>query len=328
MRAMILAADVGGTKTLVGLFETGARAPKAVRRATFPSQDRPSFEAILEEFVGSERLHIRACGIGVAGPVIDGRSGIVNLPWSIDARKVARRFGIERVGLLNDLEAWAWSLRALPPSKLRNLTPGLRPRPGNAGLIAAGTGLGTACLWWDGAGHRPSPAEGGHAGWAPLDPREIPLWDKLRALYGRVSIERVCAAPGISTIYDHLAAGGREPPGGNAGDRNAAISTAALHGTDSVAVDALDLWVRHYGAAAGDLALSLGAVGGMYVGGSVARKILPKLEDGTFVKAFRDKGRLTEYVSRIPIKVVIEPHAALVGAAAFAATLSLRKGKR
>ncbi len=327
---MFLAADIGGTKTILALFP-GAGARRPVREAIFPSGRSPSFEAMLRDFLGEDRRRVRACAVGVAGPVADGRSQIVNLRWPVDERRIARLLGLarERVRVLNDLEATAWGLRALSASRLVSLTPGLRPRPGNAALIAAGTGLGTAILFWDGERHRPCAAEGGHQGFAPRDDLEAELWRYLRGRFGRVSVERVVSGRGLSHLYEFLVETERAAPGpelrrrlAEAEDPNRALTEAALAGEDPLAVRVLDWFVSLYGAAAGDLALVSGAAGGVYVGGGIAPKILPRLRAGGFVRAFRDKGRLRPYVERIPVRVITEPRAALLGAAACAQELA------
>ncbi len=323
---MILAGDVGGTKTLLGLFRHAAGRLRAVREASFPSQESPSLESIVERFLAAGREKVHACAVGVAGPVLRGRSQVVNLAWPVEARRLARAVGLPEAHVLNDLEATGWGLRQLPPGKLLNLTPGLRPRPGNAALLAAGTGLGTTILFWDGEAHRPAAGEGGHQNFAPRDADEIALLGRLLERWKRVSVERVVSGSGFSVLYDFLVESGRADESDqmrrlleDAEDRNAAISSAGLRGIDPVAARTLRWWVSLYGAAAGDLALVARAVGGVYVGGGIAPKILPALKDGTFLDAFRDKGRLAPLLHKIPVRVILEPRAALLGAAAHAA---------
>ncbi len=323
---MILAGDVGGTKTLLGLFERHARGLRPVREASYASRDYDSLEAIGVEFLDGERGRIEAAAIGVAGPVTDGRSTVVNLRWPVDARRVARRLGIGEVRVINDLEATAWGIPLLRGRQLASLTPRARPQPGNAALIAAGTGLGMALLFWDGERHRPSASEGGHQGFAPRDAIEAELLRRLRRRHGRVSVERVVSGPGLQAIYGQLVdtAGGRTARArarrlASEPDPSAAIAAAGLSGEDPIAARAVDRFVSAYGAAAGDLALVAKAVAGVYVGGGIAPKILERLKQGPFMRAFLAKGRLMPLVAGIPVHIVLEPRTALLGAAAHAA---------
>lgn len=338
---MILAGDVGGTKTLLGLFQNTGGKLRCVREASLPSREFSSFEAIVDEFLSGAKIRIRRCAVGVAGPVIRGRSQVVNLRWPVDARKLARRLGVAEVRVLNDLEATAWGIPGLSPRKTFNLTPGVRLRPGNAALIAAGTGLGMALLLWDGERYHPQASEGGHQGFGPRDDFEIDLLKFLQRRYGRASVERAVSGPGVSTIYQFLVESGRgkmsprmERRLAEADDPNAVIARAGLAGEDAVAEQALDRFISMYGAAAGDLALVARATGGIFVGGGIAPKILPGLRKGAFLRAFRAKGRLTPLLEQIPIRVILEPRTALFGAAACAVALgagrtpSLRRTER
>jgi glucokinase len=323
---MILAGDVGGTKTLLGLFRrTGGRL-HAVRESTFASRDFPSFEAIVGEFLSGERRRVRRCAVGVAGPVIAGRSQVVNLRWAVDSKRLSRAFGLDTVYLLNDLEATAWGIPELSPRQMVSLTPGLRAGRGNAALIAAGTGLGMALLLWDGERFHPCASEGGHQEFAPRDDLEIELLRHLRGRHGRVSIERIVAGPGFSAIYRFLIDSGRFTESAEmsrrlaaAEDPNAVIGVAGMEGGDPAAEATLDRFVSLYGSAAGDLALVAKTTAGVYVGGGIAPKILPRLRSGAFLQSFRNKGRLSPLVEKIPVRVIVEPRIALLGAAARAA---------
>ena len=322
---MILAGDVGGTKTLLGLFEQVQGRLRVVREASFPSQGFPSLPAMVQEFLSAGREKVHRFAIGVAGPVIDGRSHVVNLRWPVDARKLAGSLGLTRVDVLNDLEATAWGIPELPSKKLQSLTPGLRSGRGNAALIAAGTGLGMALLIRDGDRFTPVASEGGHQEFAPRDDLEIELLRFMRQRLGRVSVERIVAGPGFSAIYRFLVESGRGQESesisrrmAEGADPNAIVTEAALEG-DPVAGRAVDLFVSMYGSAAGDLALVTKATGGVYVAGGIAPRILPRLRSGEFVRAFRAKGRLSPLLEKIPIRVVLEPRTALLGAAACAA---------
>lgn len=323
---MVLSGDVGGTKTILGLFRLENEKIVRVREAVYGSRDWDSFEAMVGDFLGGGRERPNRAAFGVAGPVLRGRSQVVNLRWPVDERRLARATGIRNVRVLNDLEATGWGLPELRPRQIVNLTPLLRPQPGNAALIAPGTGLGMSVLFWDGRRHRPSAGEGGHQ---DLSPRAEVEWELLgfmeRRLGGRVSVERVVAGPGFSAIYDFLVATGRGEMTPlmkerlAAGDRNAAVSEAGVSGEDSTAERALEIFVSLFGAAAGNLALVSKAVGGVWIAGGIPPKILPMLRSGEFLESFRDKGRLRPLLEKIPVKVVLEPRTALLGAAAYAA---------
>jgi glucokinase len=299
MPAMILAGDVGATKTILGLFRASAGRVDPVREESFDSASYPSLDAIVHEFLSAGRHRVDRAAFGVAGPVVGGKSRVVNLKWSVDGRRLARRLEIARFRLLNDVEATAWGVSALSPRKLANLTPGLRGGPGNAAV---------------------------HQEFGPRDDLEIALLRSLRRRHGRVSAERVVSGPGISEIYRFLVENrwGRESDSlgrelALAPDPNRVVSRAGLVGRDPLAEKALDMFVSLYGAVAGNLALAACATAGLYVGGGIAVDILPKLRAGGFVRAFRDKGRLSSLSSRIPVRVILEPRTALLGAAACAA---------
>ncbi len=322
---MILAGDVGGTKTILGLFSRRGGRLVPAREATFPSGEHASLEEMVEAFLRAGRERVSACALGVAGPVVGGRTEVVNLRWPVDARRVARLLRIPEVHLLHDLEAMGWGIPELTPAQTVSLTPRLRPRAGNAALLAAGTGLGVAILSWDGRRPRPGASEGGHVGFAPRDEDEIELLRFFLRRYDRLSLDRLVSGPGLHGIFDFLVASGRGSilPAMRRRleeeDPSAAISEAGLRGEDPTAERALDWFTSLYGAAAGDLALVAGAVGGVWIGGGIAPKILPRLRSGTFLRAFRSKGRLFSFLERIPVRVILEPRTGLLGAAARAA---------
>lgn len=322
---MVLAGDVGGTKTLLALFARDGRRLREIRSERYSSSDFPTFEAMIREFLAGGREKPRRAAFGIAGPIVGGKSQIVNLKWAVDARRVSRLIGEKPVALLNDLEATAHGLAELGPKQTVSLTPALRPGDGNAALIAAGTGLGMALLVRDGDRFVVSASEGGHQDFAGRDEIENQLLAFLQRRFPRVSVERIVAGPGFSAIYEFLVETGRGEVTLRmrerlaSGDRNAAVSAAGVAGEDLTAERAVDMWVSLYGATAGNLALVAKASGGMWVGGGIAPKILNKLRDGTFLEAFRDKGRLSSFLERIPVKVILEPRTALLGAAAFAA---------
>jgi glucokinase len=324
---MILAGDIGGTKTLLGLFDPSRRRLAANRIASFPSREFESLEAIFDAFLSGAGSRISACAVGVAGPVVRGRSDVVNLRWPVDGRRLARRLKLERVAVLNDLEATAWGVAGLGPRKVVSLTPRtVRGEPGNGALIAAGTGLGMALLAWDGHRHVPAASEGGHQTFAPRDELEAELAMFLAERHGRASIERVVSGPALHAIYEFLVQSGRARSTRGlrqalirAADPNAAVAEAGLAGSDPAAQRTLELFVSAYGAAAGDLALVTRATAGVWVAGGIAPRILPRLRGEAFLGAFRAKGRLTPFMERIPVRVVLEPRTALFGAAACAA---------
>ena len=327
--AVLLAGDVGGTKTLLGLFRATAGELRCVREASFPSQRATSLPAMVQAFLRQGRERPSTITVGVAGPVIGGHSRLTNLPWAVDEAELAGTFGFRRARVLNDLEATGWAIRSLRGRQLASLTPALRSQPGNAAVIAAGTGLGMAILVREGERLLVSASEGGHQEFAPRDRTEEALLGFVRReLKGRVSVERLVSGDGLGRIYRFLVRTGRAREGAAmrrrltaAIDPNATISEAGLTGRDRAAAQALALFVRLYGAAAGNLALVARATGGMFLAGGIAPRILPALRDGSFVRAFREKGRLSPLLAAIPIKVVLEPRAALLGAAAFAADL-------
>ncbi|MBI1727632.1 MAG: glucokinase [Candidatus Rokubacteria bacterium] len=323
---MILAGDVGGTKIVLAVLDP-AQGMSIVREATLPSREIQSLESAVEAFLlGVPRLKVNAACVGVAGPVVDGRCAGTNLPWEIYERRLAAAANAP-VRLVNDLEAAAHGVLTLPPEKFLILQPGT-PNPGrNMALIAAGTGLGQACMVPDGQGYRVVPSEGGHADFAPRDELQMDLLRFLGAEFGHVSWERVLSGPGLANIYrffqtraahaapDWLRARlQREDAGGVVGE-------VGLLGHDPVCAEALDLFVSIYGAQAGNLALETLALGGLVVGGGIAPKIQAKLADGRFTAAFRDKGRLDSLLSTVPVRLALDPRAPLWGAARLAALM-------
>ncbi len=324
---MILAGDIGGTKTVIGLFEDAGGRLKVVREQTFPSQSHGTLEEILERFLASgPRTPLQSACLGVAGPVVEGKSKATNLPWELDEHKLAEALGVPRTKLLNDLEAAAYGMLHLDPSDLRELQPGLK-RKGNIAVIAAGTGLGEAILYWDGAHHHPIASEGGHTDFAPQTDFEIELLVFLRREFGHVSYERLLSGPGLFNIYRFLRDSGfaLEPEWLRSriaqGDPGAMISQIGLAEEHPLCTRALDLFTSVYGAEAGNLALKALAIGGVYVGGGIAPKILAKLQDGTFIHAFTDKARFAELLRTIEVKVALNPRTPLIGAANYALRL-------
>lgn len=326
--AMILAGDVGGTKTVLALceLEPGRAVPRVVREAQFPGAGYASLEAILDEFLAGPVALAAAC-FGVAGPVEAGAAEITNLPWTIEARALSARLGGAPVTLLNDLQATALGALVLPPAAFATLqAPAAPPAPGaTVAVIAPGTGLGEAILVADDGRYRALPSEGGHASFAPGTDEEIELLRFLRGRYGgHVSYERVLSGDGIGDLYDFVraarGAAGPDPDHVRGDDRNAAISSAALAGTDADCARALALFAAILGAEAGNLALRALATGGVVIGGGIAPKILPLLQAGALVERFNDKGRFGRWTRALAVRVILEPRAALLGAAHHAAT--------
>ena len=326
---MILAGDVGGTKTVLALFDETGERPGRVREETYPSGSAASFEELAVRFLEtSGRPQVRAACFGVAGAVVDGRAKATNLPWQIDEVTLASTLGMPRVRLLNDLEAAAYGVLVEPPDALHTLQAGALPKGGGTmALIAAGTGLGEAIMPWDGQEHRVLPSEGGHADFGPRDELEAAMWAFLKAEFGHVSYERVLSGPGLFNVYRFLRHHRKlDEPAWlaaeiKAGHPAAAVSKAALAQSDPVCVEALALFVSIYGAEAGNLALKAMAVGGVFVGGGIAPKILPALKSGRFLETFVDKGRLGQVLRSIPVHVVLDPRAPLLGAATRARAL-------
>lgn len=320
---MILAGDIGGTKTALALIDEGrATVPLFERR--YLNRQQESLAELLRRFLDDADCPVQAACLAVAGPVREGRCAMPNLPWIVDAADVRDALGLSRVALINDLEATAYGMLTLPPEHLAIINPG-RPDPaGNLALIAAGTGLGEAILLRDGDGYRVSPSEGGHADFAPHDEEGIDLLRYLRARFGHVSWERVVSGPGLANLYDFLSLSGypEEVPAvteriAASQDRSAAIAAAALSLESPRANQALDWFLRAYGAEAGNLALKALATGGVYIGGGIAPKLVSRLQGGSFIQAFGDKGRFAGLLSAMPVWLILEPRTALFGAAAY-----------
>jgi glucokinase len=323
----LLAGDIGGTKTALALFDRTERGLVLLREGVLPSRECATLEAAIERFLAAgPRPAIDAACLGVAGPVVDGRSAATNLPWIIDERALIASIPAARVKLLNDLEVAAHGVLGLPDRELHALQAGI-PRRGHMALIAAGTGLGEALVVQDGERRIVVPSEGGHADFAPRDDIEEDLLRFLRKEFGRVSRERILSGPGLLNVYRFLRDTGWARESAEVvermrtGDPGAVITEMALSGRDPMSAKALDIFVSVYGAEAGNLALTAMAVGGVFVGGGIAPRILPRLTTGAFVAAFRDKGRLASLMETIPVRVVLDPRAPLLGAARVAAEL-------
>lgn len=322
---MILAGDIGGTHTRLAFFDVSGGRLSAVSCAVFPSRQYRGLDEIVTGFVrGSTQRPDAAC-FGVAGPVRNGRVETSNLPWIVESKRLANELGLANVSLINDLEANAWGIAELDAKDVVQLNSVKSNAPGNQGVIAPGTGLGEAGINWDGTNYHVSASEGGHTDFAPRTELEIELLRYLTVRFGYVSYERVVSGPGLVNVFHFLrdTRRGAEPEWliqemAN-GDAAAAISQAALDGRCGLCEQALDIFVSVFAAEAGNLALKLMAVGGIYLGGGIAPKMLPKLSGPLFMQAFVGKGRLQPLLESIPVKVIVNDKAALLGAARFAA---------
>jgi glucokinase len=320
---MILAGDVGGTKVHLALYDFINGKLEYSRDERYQAKDYSGLEEIVKVFLGA--FTVTAACFGVPGPVRDGRLRLTNLPWTLDSRELAVSLGINHVFLINDLEANGYGVAELAPDQIYTLSEGDASQIGNRALIAAGTGLGEGLLIWNGHSHMPYPSEGGHADYAPRNEDEIDLLRFLKQKYnGRISQERVVSGPGLTNIYEFL----REVRGIDepvwlaerlaAEDPNAVITELALKAKSEICEKTMDIFVSAYGAEAGNLALKLLSVGGVYIGGGIAPRILEKLKDGRFMKAFTDKGRMSQLLINMPVRIILESRAALLGAAAYA----------
>ena len=329
----ILSGDVGGTKTNLALYREEKTGLVRLRMETYRSGDHPSIDSILRDFLREEAGVGRAC-IGVAGPVVGGRCKLTNLEWEVEEESLRRALGVREAYLVNDLQATASAVPFLDPSKREVLQEGERVPRGSVAVLAAGTGLGEGFLVPSGDGFLPLASEGGHVDFAPRDEREMRLLSFLRAKYGRVSLERVLSGPGLKEIHRFLVevegipeAGG-VPPETAGREPQRSIVRHGLAGGAGASAEALRFFCSLYGAEAGNLALQYMATGGVFLGGGIAPAILPALRRGEFLAAFRDKGRMRGLLSRIPVAVILDPTAPLLGAAAYAAGGGILRPRR
>ena len=320
---MLLAGDIGGTKTLLGLFDALPVRPRPLAVQSFPTLDYDDLGTMLRTFLTAERVTadtIDSACFGVAGPVFGDTAELTNVPWKVDAHRVANVLGIRRIRLLNDLQAMAYSVPVLQADELHALQKGEALRGGNIALIAAGTGLGEALLHHVDGRFVPSPSEGGHADFPARTEREIDLLRDLTARYGRADVEHVVSGRGLLNVHRSMH---RQPCAAAIDlddvDAPAQITAAGLAGSCTSCVDTLDLFVGAYGAEAGNLALRTVATGGVFIGGGIAPKILPALTTGVFMRAFRAKPPLDAMLAVMPVHVILNADAGLLGAAVFAA---------
>ena len=323
---MLLAGDIGGTKTLLGLFDPASVRPRAIVIRSFPTLEFDDLTSMIAAFVKDDEVRhtsIDAACFGVAGPVIGGAAELTNVPWRVDARRVAAVFSLHRVNLLNDLQAMAYAVPVLREAEVHVLQEGEPLRGGNIALIAAGTGLGEALLHYVDGRFIPSPTEAGHADFSARTEREIALVRELTHRFGRVDVERVVSGHGLINVHSVTH---RQPcsAGINIADPDApaAISLAAVERRCASCMEALDLFIEAYGAETGNLALRSVATGGVFIGGGIAPKILPALTTGSFMHAFRDKSPLEGMLEKMPVKVILNAESGLLGTAVYAAGLA------
>ena len=328
---MILAGDIGGTNARLAFFDVVDGQFRLISASVFPSREYSGLDQIVARFVDTSNLHPDTACFGVAGPVRNGRVEASNLPWTIDARRLASELKLSSTLLINDLEANAWGIATLDPKDVVALNQVNGTPAGNQAVISAGTGLGEAGMYWDGAKHRIFASEGGHSDFAPRNELEIELLRYLSRRFGRVSYERIVSGPGLVNVYHFLrdTGSGTEPQWLTEqmahSDPAAAISRAALGGTCPLCERALDLFISVYAAEAGNLALKMMATGGVFLGGGIAPKLLSKLSGALFMQSFLCKGRMQVLLEAIPVKVITNDKAALMGAARCAAANGLEK---
>lgn len=319
----VLSGDIGGTKTRLAVVAVAGLQLRTEREHSYPSRDYAEFDELLGDFLSGIAPPGHAA-FGIAGPVKGRVVHTTNLPWRIDADALQQQFGFAHCILVNDLEATAHGLPALGAEDLLTLHAGAAHASGNAAVIAAGTGLGEAGLFWDGQQYHPFATEGGHASFSPGNDLEVALLRRLQQRHQHVSWERIVSGPGLVTLHEFLLLHRRAPVPDwlqhetRQGDAAAAIASAALSGSDDLCAEALDWFVRLYGAEAGNLALKVMSRGGLFLGGGIAPKILPRLQQSAFLDAFFSKGRMRPVLEAMPVRVILNDRAALYGAALLA----------
>lgn len=321
---LVLAGDIGGTKTRLAFFETGAKSLACVAEGTFNSPEHAGLTEIVNSFVSSHSVRVTDACFGVAGIVKRGRAAITNLPWVVDSQQLSSLLHIDRVFLLNDVEANAYGIEVLAPDDFFVLNHGAKDAQGNRAVISAGTGLGEAGLFWNGKHHLPFASEGGHTDFSPTDDLQIELLCYMRGKYDHVSWERLVSGPGLYNIYLFLRDTGRGEETGELADSlkhadpAATISKLAMSGKSLLCELALNLFITLYGSESGNQAMKLGATGGVFLGGGIAPKIIERLKDGTFMASFLNKGRMQSHLKAMPVKVILNDKTALLGAAQYA----------
>ena len=321
---MILAGEIGGTRTRLAAYQTEGNRLQLVVEKNYLSQEHASMADILPQFIRGEGIPVHSACFGVAGPVRGGRSKISNLPWIIDSKELAQLLKLNSVGLLNDLEAYAYGIDALDSNDLITISEGSEEAEGNRAVISAKTGLGVAGLYWDGFRHHPFACEGGHADFAPKDAIQTELLVYLQKKHRRVSCERVLSGPGIKSIYEFLRdmhkadepawlrdqlAAAPDPP--------ALISQTAMEGKAAICEQTMSIFVSVFGAEAGNCALHYMTTGGIFIGGKIAAKIEKQMREPEFMKSFLDKGRMEGLLKDMPVKIIVNDDCGLLGAARY-----------
>jgi glucokinase len=323
-RAMILAGEIGATGTRLAAFEKEGSRLQLVVEKTYMSQEHSSLSEIIAAFIKAEGIAAHSACFGVAGPVRRGRSKISNLPWVIDSRDLAQQLKLDSVGMINDLEAYAYGIDGLDSKDFVTLNEGSEDAEGNRAVISARTGLGVAGMYWDGFRHHPFACEGGHSDFAPRNALEMELLAYLQKKYGRISYERLLSGPGIKNIYDFLrdARKADEPQWlkdqiAAAPDPPALISQLAQEAKAAICDQTLSIFVSIYGAETGNCALNFLSTGGIFIGGSVAAKNVSKMKDPIFMESFLDKGRMESLLKEIPVTIVLNDDSGIIGAARY-----------
>jgi glucokinase len=326
MEEMLLAGDIGGTKVFLAVYSSERGSKDPLVEATYVSQDYGSFYRIVEDFLADRDLAVERASFGVAGPVVEGVASVTNLGWKINLKELQDRFGLKKVGLLNDVEAIANAVSSLDPEDVHILNAGDPVDGGAIGVIAPGTGLGESYLTWTGDRYQAHPSEGGHVEFAPTNEREIAMLKYLKQRYTHVSYERICSGMGIPNIYQafkHMGVGEepawlREDLDGVKDPTPVIVNAARDPGRSCRLCEAtLETFMSVLGSEAGNLALKILATAGIYLGGGIPPKILSNLEAGAFMQAFLAKGRMRDLLEKIPVKVILNPKAALIGAAHY-----------
>jgi glucokinase len=319
---MILAGDIGGTKTKLGIFNNDFENYEPAETQTYPSQEHDSLEEILKDFLTDKKFHLDSASFGVAGPVKDGQANPTNLSWKLDEHKLSQALQGTAVHLINDLAAIAQAVPNLAQDDLKTIKPGHKEAGGTIAVIAPGTGLGEAFLTWDGKRYRAFPSEGGHTDFGPVTREQRDLLTYLLPKFEHISYERVCSGIGIPNLYNFLRDTQRysEPEWlgqdlSQAEDPTPIIVKSAQEKEAPIAVATLKLFIAILGSEAGNLALKVLATGGVFVGGGIPPRIIDALRQGAFVEAFTHKGRLSGMLDQIPVYVIRHPEVALYGAA-------------
>jgi glucokinase len=321
---VILAGDIGATRTRLAAFQTEGNRLNCVVQKIYPSQEHSGLLEVLREFIRSEGIPVHSACFGVAGPVRGGQSKISNLPWTIDCRELAAQLKLNSVGLLNDLEAYAYGIDALESKDFVTLSEGTEDAEGNRAVISAKTGLGMAGLYWDGFRHHPFACEGGHADFAPRNELQAELFSYLQKRFGHVSCERVLSGPGIRNIYEFLrdTKKAEEPESlhqkiKDAGDASALIAQLALEGKTPICEQTMDVFINILAAETGNCALRYMTTGGIFIAGVIAAKNVEQLKKAVFLQAFLEKGRMSALLKDMPVKVILNDDCGLIGSARY-----------